>query len=66
VEFALTLSRLALAMILTALLLTLVAARAARRPTRLRRRFVMPFATLALGISLFALFFGLVAACDRI
>jgi len=27
---------------------------------------MMPLATLALGMALFALFFGLVAACDRL
>jgi hypothetical protein len=32
----------------------------------LKKRLIMAFATLALGIILFALFFGLVAACDRL
>jgi hypothetical protein len=32
----------------------------------LRRKIMMSFATLALGMALFALFFGLVAACDRL
>jgi len=27
---------------------------------------MMAFATLALGLSMFGLFFGLVAACDRL
>jgi len=27
---------------------------------------MMPLATFALGMALFALFFGLVAACDRL
>jgi hypothetical protein len=30
------------------------------------RRKLMAFATLALGMGIFALFFGLVAACDRL
>jgi hypothetical protein len=30
------------------------------------RRIVMLVATLALGMGLFAMFFGLVAACDRL
>ena len=30
------------------------------------RRIVMLVATLALGMAFFALFFGLVAACDRL
>jgi hypothetical protein len=51
-------------MALTALLLGLVAALAGRRPTSLRSKTVMALATLALGMALFALFFGLVAACD--
>ena len=62
---ALYTSRLALGMTLTALLLTTAAARRARqRPPG--RRSIMALATLALGMALFALFFGLVAACDRL
>jgi hypothetical protein len=34
--------------------------------TRLDRRASMAFGTLALGVVFFALFFGLVAACDRL
>jgi len=61
---ALTISRFALGMALTALFLILAAPRTGRRPNPLRRWIVMGFATLALGMALFALFFGLVAACD--
>jgi hypothetical protein len=37
-----------------------------RLSPRAIRRIVMLVATLALGIALFAMFFGLVAACDRL
>lgn len=62
---ALVLSRLALGMGLLALLVALFESRSLRRRTLARRK-LMAFATLALGMALFALFFGLVAACDRL
>jgi Co/Zn/Cd efflux system component len=62
---ALAASRVALGMALTALLLGTAAARPSRRRPLGRRR-IMALATFALGIALFALFFGLVAACDRL
>ena len=62
----LALSRFALVTALIALALTLAATPRGRRPAPRRRRTVMALGTLALGIALFALFFGLVAACDRL
>jgi hypothetical protein len=37
-----------------------------RISTRFGRRMTLALGTLALGMGLFALFFGLVAACDRL
>ena len=34
--------------------------------TRFGRRMTLALGTLALGMALFALFFGLIAACDRL
>ncbi|HMB03851.1 MAG TPA: hypothetical protein VKP69_08955 [Isosphaeraceae bacterium] len=45
--------------------ITLISPRPRRRRI-LGRRLMMALATLGLGMSLFALFFGLVAACDRL
>ena len=63
---ALAISRVALAMGLTALLLTLAAPRFGRGRNTSRRWTVMSVATLALGLAIFALFYGLVLACDRL
>ena len=51
---------------LAALFLTMAAPRTRPRPILMRKKTVMALATLGLGLSLFALFFGLVAACDRL
>jgi hypothetical protein len=37
-----------------------------RQPNSARRWIVMAFATLALGMALFALFYGIVSGCDRL
>jgi hypothetical protein len=63
---ALTPSRIALGVALTVLSLILAALRRGWRPADERRKRMMALATLALGMILFALFFGLVAACDRL
>ena len=47
-------------------MLSLVAFRWVRRPAPEWRKTMIALATLALGMALFALFFGLVAACDRL
>lgn len=64
--FALAFSRVALWMAVIALFLTLAASRMGRRPHLARRWTVMAVATFALGMALFALFFGLVAGCDQL
>jgi len=65
-SFVLILSRLASWAGLTALLVSLALDRSVRRPARTSRIRPMALATFALGMALFALFFGLVAACDRL
>lgn len=62
---SLTLSRLALGMALSVLLITLITPCPGRR-WGFVRRLTMIVATFAVGMALFAAFFGLVAACDRI
>jgi hypothetical protein len=52
-------------MALIALFLTLTASHPGRRPAPARRRIVIAFAAIALGLAIFALFFGLVSGCDR-
>jgi hypothetical protein len=66
VSIALTLSRLALVMGLIALFLAGRTTRTARPRAFQRRRFVMALGTFALGLAMFALFYGLIAACDRL
>jgi hypothetical protein len=66
VTVALAVSRVVLGLALTALFLTVAAFRIGRRPNLVRRWIVMGIATLALGMGLFALFFGLVTGCDRL
>ena len=65
-SLALTISRLASWAGLTAVLVALVTCRTLRRVAPGTRRFSMALATFAVGMALFALFFGLVAACDRL
>lgn len=65
-SLAAAISRLAAWAGLISLLIALAAPRTlARRPAG-PRRFSMALATFALGMALFSLFFGLVAACDRL
>jgi hypothetical protein len=52
-------------MTLSVLLITLIPPRPERR-RMLERRSMMALATFGLGMSIFALFFGLAAACDRL
>jgi hypothetical protein len=63
---ALTLSRLALVVGLIALFLVGLTPRTARPRAFQRRRLVMALGTFALGLAMFALFYGLIAACDRL
>jgi hypothetical protein len=65
-SLALTISRLASWAGLLALLVTLTTCRTLRRVSPGTRRKTMALATFAVGTALFALFFGLVAACDRL
>ena len=65
-SLALMISRLASWAGLSSLLVALATSRTLRRGPTGQRRFSMALATFALGMALFALFFGLVAACDRL
>ena len=65
-SLVLTISRLASWAGLRALLVTLATCRSLRRVPPGMRRKTMALASFAVGMALFALFFGLVAACDRL
>jgi hypothetical protein len=64
-SLALAISRIAMGMAITVLLFNLLRPASGRRPI-VRRRMTMALATLVLGLSIFALFYGLVSACDRL
>lgn len=67
IAWALVVSRIAAAIGLFSLFLSLSLAGARRRrPIVPRSNAVMAIATMALGLAFFALFFGLVAGCDRL
>jgi hypothetical protein len=63
---ALFVSRLALGLGLASLILANAAFPRARRSLLERRKLVMALGTFALGLAIFALFFGLIAACNRL
>jgi hypothetical protein len=62
----LLISRLALGLGLFTLILAHTAFPRSRGTLFERRRLVMALGTFALGLAIFALFFGLIAACNRL
>jgi hypothetical protein len=62
----LLISRLALGLGLFTLILSQTAFPRSREALFKRRKLVMALGTFALGLAIFALFFGLIAACNRL